>query len=104
MALQSTHRRSADASADLAFAEAEERAAKIILARKVNAVVAERRLCEAELARLVGMRIAKLAAIRDYRLRGISLDRLMRALVALGQPLSITVAPAKGRAHLDVAA
>jgi len=48
----------------------------------------------------------KVSAIRNYRLRGISLERLMQALTALGQHLEIKVMPSTGRspARIDVAA
>ncbi len=48
----------------------------------------------------------KVSAIRNYKLRGISLERLMQALTALGQHVKIVVSPS-GRgapARINVAA
>ena len=49
---------------------------------------------------------AKVLAIRNYKLRGISLERLMRALTALGQRAEIVVRPSTKEAppQIDVAA
>jgi hypothetical protein len=46
------------------------------------------------------------SAIRNYRLRGISLERLMKALTALGQHVEIVITPSSKRApaRIDVAA
>jgi hypothetical protein len=48
----------------------------------------------------------KVSAIRNYKLRGISLERLMRALTALGQHVEIVVSPSTQNAppRIDVAA
>jgi predicted XRE-type DNA-binding protein len=48
----------------------------------------------------------KISAIRNYKLRGISLERLMQSLTVLGQHVRIVVSPSKGRstARIDVAA
>jgi hypothetical protein len=47
----------------------------------------------------------KVSAIRNYRLRGISLERLMQALTALGQHVEIVVSPSTRRLppRIDVA-
>jgi hypothetical protein len=48
----------------------------------------------------------KVSAIRNYKLRGISLERLMQALTALGQHVEIVVTAStrKTPARIDVAA
>jgi predicted XRE-type DNA-binding protein len=48
----------------------------------------------------------KVSAIRNYKLRGISLERLMRALTALGQHVEIVVSPSTKEAppRIEVAA
>jgi len=48
----------------------------------------------------------KVSAIRNYKLRGISLERLMQALTALGQHVEIVVSPSNrtAPARINVAA
>jgi predicted XRE-type DNA-binding protein len=92
--------------ADLGFADAEELSAKAILAKKINDILAGRGLTQSEAAELLGMPQPKVSAIRNYKLRGISLERLMQALTALGQHVEIVVTPSSRRspARIDVAA
>jgi predicted XRE-type DNA-binding protein len=83
-----------------------ELSAKKRLARKLNKIVEARSLSQGEVARLLATSQPKVSAIRNYKLRGISLQRLMRALTALGQHVEIVVSPsgASTRARIDVAA
>jgi len=92
--------------ADLGFTDAEELTAKTILAKKLNDVLASRHLGQSDAAELLGMPQPKVSAIRNYKLRGISLERLMRALTALGQHVEIVVTPSTKEAppRIDVAA
>ena len=92
---------------DLGLADAGELSAKATLAMKVNALLKSRDLTQAKAATLLGMPQAKVSAIRNYKLQGISLARLMHALTVLGQHVQIVVRPSKGRktiARIDVAA
>jgi len=92
--------------ADLGFPDAEELTAKTILAKKINDIVESRGLTQLDAAELLGMPQPKVSAIRNYKLRGISLERLMQALTALGQHVLIVVRPSNSRkpARIDVAA
>jgi predicted XRE-type DNA-binding protein len=92
--------------ADLGFPDAEELSAKTILAKKINDIVAERDLTQAQAATLLGMPQPKISAVRNYKLRGISLERLMQALTALDQHVEIVVRPSTRAtpARIDVAA
>lgn len=92
--------------ADLGLPDAEELTAKTILAKKINDIVEGRGLTQLDAAKLLGMPQPKVSAIRNYKLRGISLERLMLALTALGQHVEITVGPSSSRApaRIDVAA
>jgi predicted XRE-type DNA-binding protein len=92
--------------ADLGFPDAEELTAKTILAKKINDILGSRGVTQVAAAELLGMPQPKVSAIRNYRLRGISLERLMQALTALGQHVEIKVSPSTGRspARIDVAA
>jgi predicted XRE-type DNA-binding protein len=92
--------------ADLGFADAEELTAKTILAKKLNDVIDRRHFTQSDAAELLGMPQPKVSAIRNYKLRGISLERLMRALTALGQHVEIVVSPSTKEAppRIEVAA
>src|SRR5262249_39727033 len=91
---------------DLGFADAGELSAKTILAMKLNAILAERGLIQMKETEVLCMPQAKVSAIRIYKVSGISLERLMQALVVLGQNISIVVRPKAGQtvARIDVAA
>jgi predicted XRE-type DNA-binding protein len=92
--------------ADLGFPDAEELTAKTILAKKINDILLSRGLTQSEAAGLIGLPQPKVSAIRHYKLRGISLERLMHALTALGQHIEIVVSPSSGStpARISVAA
>ena len=106
MALKARRRGSDNVLTDLGFPDAEELTAKTILAKKINDILEDRRSTQAQAAALLGMPQPKVSAIRNYRLRGISLERLMLALTALGQHVEISVRPSnrKTPARIDVAA
>ena len=90
---------------DLGFADAGELAAKAELAMKLNALLEAKQLTQAKAAEILGMPQAKISAIRNYKLQGISLARLMHALTVLGQSVDIVVRPSKKRAaRINVAA
>lgn len=93
MAEQAEYRGTDNVLADLGFPGAEELAAKTILAKKLNDVIDSRHLTQSDAAELLGMPQPKVSAIRNYKLRGISLERLMRTLTALGQHIEIVVSP-----------
>lgn len=84
--------------ADLGFDDAEELSAKTILAVKLNELIDERNLSQIETAHITGMTQPKVSQVRRYKLQNISLERLMQALVSLGQHVEIVVRPAR-RAH-----
>lgn len=106
MAEQAEYRGTDNVLADLGFLGAEELAAKTILAKKLNDVIDSRHLTQSDAAELLGMPQPKVSAIRNYKLRGISLERLMRTLTALGQHIEIVVSPSTHDAppRIDVAA
>jgi predicted XRE-type DNA-binding protein len=83
---------------DLGFDDAEELSAKAMLAMKLNALLEAQGLTQARASKILGMPQPKISAIRNYKLRGISLERLMQALVSLDQSVEIIVRPAR-RAH-----
>lgn len=70
-----------------------EGSAKVTLASKLNELLDQNGLSQSAAAQLLGMSQPKVSAIRNYKLRGISLERLMQALLALNQQVEITVKP-----------
>lgn len=73
----------------------QEGSAKVTLASKLNELLDESGLSQSAAARLLGMPQPKVSAIRNYKLRGISLERLMQALLALNQQVEIIVKPGR---------
>jgi predicted XRE-type DNA-binding protein len=75
-------------------------------ALKLNKLLDERGLSQAEASKLLGMPQPKISAIRNYKLQGISLERLLHALTALGQHVEISVSPVRkgSAARISVAA
>ncbi len=72
--------------------------AKIKLAVKVNRVLDARGLSQTDAGRLLRMPQPKVSALRNYKLRGISLERLLQALADLDQDVEIVV----GSSHRTV--
>jgi predicted XRE-type DNA-binding protein len=86
--------------ADLGLAQPEDRLAKAELARRISAIIAERRLTQREAAALLGTDQPKISALVRGRLGGFSLERLMRFLNVLGRDVQIVVKPkSRGRRH-----
>ncbi|MGQ0587650.1 MAG: helix-turn-helix domain-containing protein [Gammaproteobacteria bacterium] len=84
--------------ADLGRADAEEMLVKAQLAAKISDIIARRRLTQAAAAQLLGMPQPKVSKMLRGQFRGISEDRMMRCLAALGHDVRIVVKPArKGR-------
>ncbi len=101
------HRKSTDnVLIDLGFEDAEELSARATLALKLNRLLDEKNLSQAEAAGILGMPQPRISAIRNYKLQNISLERLMQALTALGQHVEIVVSPSSRRipARIRVAA
>lgn len=69
--------------------------AKATLASKLNELLDANGLSQSAAAQLLGMPQPKVSAIRNYKLRGISLERLMQALLALNQQVEIIVKPGR---------
>ena len=65
--------------------------AKLELAARVNGVLDSRGLNQIEAGRLLGMSQPKISALRNYKLRGISLERLLEVLADLGEDVEIVV-------------
>jgi len=77
--------------ADLGFADAEERQTKLKLAYALNEIVEARRLTQGAAATLLGLSQPKVSALRNYKLEGFSVERLMTLLTALDQDIEIVI-------------
>lgn len=77
--------------ADLGYADADERQTKLRLAHAINSVVARRRLTQAATAEKLHVSQPKVSALRNYKLDGFSVERLMTFLTALDQDIQIVI-------------
>ena len=77
--------------ADLGFTDAAERQAKLRLAYALNQVLEERKLSQAEAAKVLGLTQPKISALRHYKLAGFSVERLMNLLTTLDQDVEIVI-------------
>ena len=100
------HKGSTNVYADLGRPDADEMLIKAQLASKIAALMKRRQLTQTDAAKLFRMPQPKVSAMLRGQFRGISEDRMMRCLTALGQNVQIVVKPAReGRAGvLSVAA
>jgi len=90
--------------ADLGFADAGEHLIKAGLVVRIDRTIRQRKLTQAEAARLMGIDQPKVSAMLAGHFRGYSVERLMRFLVALGHDVEIVVKPRRrGAAELRVA-
>jgi predicted XRE-type DNA-binding protein len=90
---ESITRGSGNVFADLGFPDAAERQAKLRLAYTLNQVIDSRNLSQASAAKVLGVTQPKVSALRNYKLAGFSVERLMNLLTALDQDVDIVVRP-----------
>ena len=84
-------RGSGNVFADLGFPDAEERQTKLRLAYALNTLLDEQRLAQAAAAARLGLNQPKVSALRNYKLEGFSVERLMTLLNALDQDVEIVI-------------
>ena len=84
-------RGSGNVFADLGYADAEERQTKLRLAYAINGIIDERRLRQTAAAAALGINQPKVSALRNYRLGGFSVERLMSFLTALDRDIEIVI-------------
>jgi predicted XRE-type DNA-binding protein len=77
--------------ADLGYADAEDRQTKLRLTLALNTIIEERALTQAKAAARLGLNQPKVSALRNYRLDGFSVERLMILLTALDRDVDIVV-------------
>jgi predicted XRE-type DNA-binding protein len=76
---------------DLGYPDAAERQAKLRLAYALNQVVDHRGLTQAAAATLLDLSQPKVSALRNYKLAGFSVERLMNLLTVLDQDIDIVI-------------
>src|SRR5947199_7589823 len=76
---------------DLGYPDATERQAKLRLAYALNQVLGERKLSQADAAKVLGLTQPKVSALRNYKLAGFSVERLMNLLTTLDQDVEIVL-------------
>ena len=85
--------------ADLKLPDADHLLAKAELAGKIIAEIQRRRMTQTQAAAILGIDQPKISALKQGRLSGFSIERLMRFLLLLGRDIEITVkARTKSRA------
>src|SRR3954462_9917940 len=76
---------------DLGYPDADERQAKLRLAYALNQVLEARKLSQDDAAKGLGVTQPKVSALRNYKLSGFSVERLMNLLTALDQDVEIVI-------------
>lgn len=79
--------------ADLGLPDAAELDTKVRLAVEINRLIAAQRLTQATAAARLEVSQPKISALKNYRLEGFSVERLMNFLLALGQDVEIRITP-----------
>ncbi len=91
--------------ADLGFPDASDRQTKTRLAYILNEIVKGRKLKQVEVAMLLQIPQPKVSALKNYRLDGFSVERLLEFLTALNQDVEILIRPRNedmGSGHISV--
>src|SRR6266404_8953627 len=83
--------------ADLNLPAADDLLAKAELAAKIIAEIQRRRLTQIQAAAILGIDQPKISALKQGKLSGFSIERLMRFLLSLGRDIEITVKGKPGR-------
>jgi predicted XRE-type DNA-binding protein len=74
---------------------AQDTSTRTVLASKLNQLIDARGFSQAQAAQVLGMPQPKISAIRNLKLNGISLERLLQALASLDQHVDIVVGPSR---------
>ena len=86
---------------DLGYADPEGMKLKAGLVTHLAGIIKNRRYSQTQAAEITGLPQPKLSAILRGQFRGVSEEKLMRCLAALGQDIKIVVTPSrKGRTGL----
>ena len=82
---------SGSALKDLGVPNAEELEAKIMLAATLNKIFSSMRLSQAQAAKRLGINQPKISALKNYKLDGFSVARLMDFLTTLNYDIEIVI-------------
>lgn len=85
--------------ADLGLPKPDDLLAKAELAARIIGEIGRRRLTQSEAAVILGIDQPKVSALKQGKLSGFSIERLMRFLLALGRDIQITVKPKPNSRH-----
>jgi predicted XRE-type DNA-binding protein len=89
---------------DLGFDKSEEELAKADLVIQINKIIERRRLKQKEAAIILGINQPKVSALKNGRLAGFSIERLLSFLQALDQDVEIVVYPKSTEtSHIKIA-
>ena len=77
--------------ADLKLPQADDLLAKAEMAARIMSEIGRRRLTRRQAARILGIDQPKVSALKQGRLSGFSIERLMRFLLLLGRDVEIAV-------------
>ena len=83
--------------ADLKLPQADDLLAKAELAAKIIAEIQRRRMTQIQAAVVLGIDQPKVSALKQGKLSGFSIERLMRFLLLLGRDIEIKVKGKSGR-------
>ena len=100
-------RGSGNVFADLGLPEAKELQTKLRLAYAINEIVEGRRLTQASAAEVLGIPQPKISSLKNYKLEGFSVERLMTFLTSLDRDVEISIrkrASSKSPAKMTVVA
>jgi predicted XRE-type DNA-binding protein len=78
---------------DLGFADAPELTTKVRFAVAINKILDERKLTQKAAAKVLDINQPKVSALRNYRLEGFSVSRLMEFVTALDYDVLIELRP-----------
>ena len=84
-------RGSGNVFADLGLPEAKELHTKLRLAYAINEIVDGRRLTQARAAEVLGVPQPKISSLKNYKLEGFSVERLMTFLTSLDRDVEISI-------------
>jgi predicted XRE-type DNA-binding protein len=82
---------------DLGLKDAEEKKTKVRLAVAINDILDRANLRQAQAAERLGVNQPKISALKNYRLEGFSVERLMSFLNALGRDVEIVIRRPRSR-------
>lgn len=85
------HKSSGNVFADLGLKDADEKLTKLRLAVTINNILAQRKLSQVSAAKRLGINQPKISALKNYKLAGFSVERLMTFLTSLDFDVDIVI-------------